>query len=244
MLLRGLAFLTAGLVLLSCPGRAFAFSANLVVTSGHAQDIGGGLINAMNLAGEGFTFDFLQAGMQHSPDAAPPGTLFRPSTTGSSINGASLTLLGVQYRGGPNTFRPQIGGGFGPFEFTSGVLLPAAEAGKVLTFTAPFILDPLGFFSDVQIICVVGPTSGPCGNNTTPQTLDLHLTGHGTGSVTLRNDGSTIWIVQDLHYDFTAGTPPDPTLSLSPEPTTLLLWLTGVAGIGVVRRVRRRHHAA
>jgi hypothetical protein len=70
------------------------------------------------------------------------------------------------------------------------------------------------------------------------------LTEHGTGSVTLVS-GTESWFVEDLHYDFTAGPPLDPTLSLSPEPATLLVSSIGAAGPGLTQwRRRRKRHAA
>lgn len=50
-------------------------------------------------------------------------------------------------------------------------------------------------------------------------------------------------IAQDLShaslYDFDAATPPPPVVTATPEPGTLVLMLTGLAGLGVVVRRRR-----
>jgi hypothetical protein len=220
-----------------------AITANLVVTRGHADVVAGGIgLLGTNLAGDGFTFESVVA-IAFFNNFVPlaPGTFVTPSFPSGAINGASVTVLGVHYTGNPNSLRPTISGNFGDFHFLTGLLLPPAHAGEVVALTAPFVLNPGGFGSFIDITCQGAGTlpNPPCGNNQEQETLDLRLSGQGTGSISLLS-GPETWFVQDLHFDFTAGPPPDPTLTVSPEPATLLLLGSSICSLLFAQARRRR----
>jgi hypothetical protein len=196
------------------PTPSFAINADLLITQGHAVDFGG-LIIGSDLAGAGFSFGRpLIAEFPFGFSPFLPGTAVTPFTSARGIaDMVDVTILGIQYSGSPfGALRSFIGGGVGPFEFTSGFEVPFAGPGTMLTFTGPFVLNQPEPGNLVHIICAAG-TGGHCPDLDHTETFDLRLIGRGTGSLTLLSNGPN-WDVTDLHYDFTAGLPPDPTLTV------------------------------
>jgi hypothetical protein len=216
---------------------AHGFGIDAVVTGGHVADLGGGVVIATDLAGNGFSFGQIAADFGSSPTfhAFSPGATAQPSTLGGGIEAiSSVQVLGVTYVGGPNVNSPFIGGNVGAFDFTTSIQLPPAAPGQFLTFTSPFTY--VG--GNVEVICL-GSIGPGCAGNVGEQALDLHLSGHGTGLITFRGvEGA--WITHDLHYDFTSGPPPDPAVSVTPEPATLLLGSTFAVGLALASYRRRQ----
>ena len=103
-----------------------------------------------------------------------------------------------------------------------GVLLPPLPGGdpQVISLVAPFLFSGrvLGF-----------PQDAPEG---TPPLFDVSLTGRGVVDFRLRDEGTGVWRFADLTYTFQDQEP-------IPEPMSLVLVGSGLAGMVFGRRVRR-----
>lgn len=121
---------------------------------------------------------------------------------------------------------------FGTF-FTADIIAPPFQVGPTFTLQEPFAF--LGSFTHFDPQAVT--TEPLVGNGTV--TLNLFqstcgIVGGGIGGGAGSCNNILAWEMGSLSYDFAAPTP---------EPTTLLLWGTSAAGLGLARWRRRRARA-
>lgn len=190
----------------------------LVVTggSGSATNSLGG---PFTLIGEGFTLN----GGTHQ------GTFAFPALAGQTVNLGSFNL-GLDISGGPAviggvTYERLVYQGF--LRFSAPFVVPDA-ADALFVITTPFTFtgllqgctDPLGAINNCPAGSVV---------------FNSELTGQGLATAVLSSitleDGTRVYSLRGVRYDFAAQTP---------EPATVLLLASGLAGVGAAARRKRK----
>jgi hypothetical protein len=118
---------------------------------------------------------------------------------------------------------------------SASVLIPEFGSISSVVLTAPFLFT--GILGRAGLDCPPDPRL-PCSGDTALSTT-YQLSGQGVFFGAMhrenRSDFGDYWQTDSAVYEFQA----------TPEPATLLLWGTGAAGLGLVRRFRSgRQHAA
>jgi hypothetical protein len=231
---------------------ALPVQGNLDITSGRASI---GAFSAIpeetlgaNVQGPGFALSFIACVNFDTGCIRVPGHNFFSPTFGRSVpadarfsptvfvpdgsfrneffDSASATILGVNYHHSAccDTEHDNLFWAASPLEFRADFLSPPPSQD-------PFgiaLLAPFTFTGEIII------TDNAFGGH--QPLLDLHLSGQGTATATLFPDcfppGVPIcgWRISDTTFDF----------SPTPEPATLLLFGTTIAGLGFAARRRRQ----
>ena len=236
------ALLCAILVVVNLAAHADALpvQGNLVITGGEATIANGarGDFVSAHVAGPGFDVGFLACAENDCIRSTPgndfrvigPGQVFKPTVFSAPhpqgllfYDGGSATILGVTYTGsgnfstGPNSIL--FSAGSSPMVFDATFASPSFvfTSFQTVTLSAPFR------FSGELILGFAGEFPDAF--------LDLHMSGQGQASINLFGPSGGGWFIGNSTFDFS----PAPI----PEPTTLLLWGTTMAGVGLARWRRR-----
>ena len=209
------------MILLSVPVRA-----DNVITAGFATLTPFNPITQMQFSGSGFSVSARGDGFG--------GGGFVPCMGGCTA-GANLTLSANTgfWAFSDVSGSMFVNGTLYTFVFQAAPTLPQVVGSGSMAFSGGGVVVPL---SDDPFVTLSAPftVTGSLTGSAVNGQISLGFAGSGIGTLTLRNLGNGQYIATGVTYSF------QPVAEEVPEPTTLLLFTTGLVGVAV--RYRNRRH--